>query len=303
MRGFIGLTNRNLKVFFKDKSTVFFSMLTSIIVLILYVVFLKGTFVDEIAEYTTNLESFITGDDIELIVSMILVTGIIGSAMVTVSFNCLQTIIKDREQHVDYDIAATPIKRWQIALSYFCSASISSIILTSVVLTAALIIIGSGLDLHMELIDFVKAYGLVIAGSISATATFMTIALLFKSVSAAGAFSGLLSAAMGFIIGAYIPLASFSENVQTVCHLFPATQITVLLRNVLIGGALNSIDEKIGGLDGGAFVNGIKQSFSFNSVIGGNTMEISAMITYIAVFFAVSLALMVVVFCKSYKRN
>lgn len=303
MRGFIGLTNRNLKVFFKDKMTVLFSMLTSIIVLVLYVVFLKGTFVDEINQYTANLESFITADDIELIVSMILTTGIIGSAMVTVSFNCLQTIIKDREQHVDYDIAATPLKRWQIALSYFCSASISSIIMTSVVLTAALIIIGSRLELHMEVADFIRVYGLVVAGSISATAILMTIALLFKTVSSAGAFSGLLSAAMGFIIGAYIPLSSFSDKVQTVCNLVPATQITALLRNALLGGALNSIDEKIGGLDGGAFVDAIKHSFTFNSVIGGKAMEISGMITYLAVFFVVSLVVMVLMFGKNYKRN
>jgi len=42
MRKFVGLTKRNLLIYFKDIQSIFFSMLTPIIVLVLYVLFLKG---------------------------------------------------------------------------------------------------------------------------------------------------------------------------------------------------------------------------------------------------------------------
>ena len=48
MRKFMGLTRRNLLIYFKDVQSVIFSMLTSIIVLALYLLFLKDTFVDSI---------------------------------------------------------------------------------------------------------------------------------------------------------------------------------------------------------------------------------------------------------------
>ena len=48
MRGFIGLTKRNLLMYFKDIQSVIFSLLTSIIVFMLYMLFLKSSFIDAI---------------------------------------------------------------------------------------------------------------------------------------------------------------------------------------------------------------------------------------------------------------
>ena len=42
LRGFMGLTKRNMLVFFTDKGTLFFSMLTPMIILLLYILFLKN---------------------------------------------------------------------------------------------------------------------------------------------------------------------------------------------------------------------------------------------------------------------
>ena len=48
MKKFIGLTKRNLLIFFKDTQSIVFSLLTSIIVFVLYLFLLKGSFVDAI---------------------------------------------------------------------------------------------------------------------------------------------------------------------------------------------------------------------------------------------------------------
>ena len=54
MRGFVRFTKRNLLLFFKDKQTVFFSLLTSIIVLALYLLFFKATFVNSMHSAINN---------------------------------------------------------------------------------------------------------------------------------------------------------------------------------------------------------------------------------------------------------
>lgn len=303
MRGFIGLTKRNLLIYFKDVAAVIFSLLTSIIVFVLYLVFLKGTYVDVINEFTEGLEMFIDSADVDTMVSAILLVGILGSAMITVPFSCLQTVIKDRENKIDYDISSTPIKRYQIILSYFTSAVISAFIVTGVLLTVGLVVINSQGNLNMSVATIAATYGVVLLGSVSATAIFLIVALFFKTSAASSAFFGILSAASGFVIGAYIPLSQFSESVQTFCNIFPATQVTVLLRNNLLNGVIDKINTDIGGLDKGAFADGIKSCFSFEVSLFGNSVAKANMYVYILLALAVSLVVLVGVYSKTYKRS
>ena len=305
MRGFLGLTKRNLLLFFKDKQSIIFSLLTSMIVLALYLLFLKDTFVnamDSAINQFPGLSSLIDKNDKEMFANLILLTGILGSAMITVPYNCLITLVKDRENKVDYDILATPLKRGQIIFSYFVSAALSSAILTSMILAIGLGVIGMQGDIYLGTSEIVKAFGAVALGSISATSIFMIVVLFFKSVSASGAFFGMLSAASGFIIGAYIPISQFSESVQTVCNIFPASQITIVLRNVLINGLLEHMNTSLAGVDQGMFVTVIKELFSFKARIFDGYLDETQMLGYITVSILVCIVVQIIVYSKTYKK-
>lgn len=306
MKGFIGLTKRNLLLFFKDKQSVAFSLLTSIIVLALYLLFLKGTFVDSITgviDSHAGLGGLITDGDISMFANLILLTGILGSAMITVPFNCLTGVVKDRENRIDYDILSTPIRRGGIILSYFVSASVSSIILNGIILAVGLVTIGLQGDVGLSVAGVVKAFGVVSLGSVSATALFMPFVLLFKSSAASGAFFGILSAAAGFVIGAYIPISQFSKGVQTVCNLFPASQITIILRNILTTGLLSRIDSGIGGLDNGLFVASVKDIFTFKAFLFTGELTVGGMLIYIVGVIVLSILAQIIMYSKTYKKK
>ena len=303
MRSFLGLVKRNLLIYFKDIQAVIFSLLTSIIVFALYLLFLKGTFVNSINSVTGGLEGFISEGAIDMFVSGLLLTGVLGSAMITVPFNCLQTIVKDRETRIDYDISATPVKRGVIVLSYLVAAIISSIVMTGLILTVGLIIIGAKGDMHMSASELAGAYGVVVLGSVSASTLFMIVVLFFKSSSAAGAFFGILSAAAGFVIGAYIPISEFSPSVQTFCNLFPASHVTILLREKVLGGVVASIDKSLNGIDGGLFAKTIKETFSFNASMFSKSLTEANMVAYIMVIAVVCVGVMVALYSKVYKRK
>ena len=305
MRGFLGLTKRNLLLFFKDKQSIIFSLLTSMIVLALYLLFLKDTFVnamDSAMNQFPSLSSLIDKNDKDMFANLILLTGILGSAMITVPYNCLITLVKDRENKVDYDILATPLKRGQIIFSYFISAALSSVILTSIILAIGLGVIGMQGDIYLGIGEILKAFGVVALGSISATSIFMIVVLFFKSVSASGAFFGMLSAASGFIIGAYIPISQFSESVQTVCNIFPASQITIVLRNVLINGLLEHMNTTLDGVDQGMFVTSIKELFSFKARLFDGYFDMSQMLVYIVVSIVICIVVQILVYSKTYKK-
>lgn len=306
MRKFIGLTKRNLLIYFKDKAAILFSLLTSLIVLVLYLLFLKGTYqdaFDSALEEAPFLKGLIHSEDIESFINVTLLIGMMGSAMITVPYSCLTTIVKDRENKIDYDISATPIKRWQIILSYFTSAAVSACIMTGLLLTAGLLILNSNGGLLLTASDVVRAYGMVILGSVSATGIFMTMMMFFKTSQSSSSFFGMLSAAAGFVIGAYIPISQFSESVQTFCNLFPATHVTVAIRNILMRGVMDSMDSSIGGLDEGMFMDVIKDSFSFNARMFENNISMSGSITYIFIVTLVSIVIMTFAYSKTYRRK
>lgn len=300
------MTKRNILIFFKDKQTIVFSLLTSMIVLVLYLLFLKGTFVDSmnnIIDAHPGLGSLIGEGAVDMFANLILITGILGSAMITVPYNCLTTFVKDKENKIDYDILSTPVRRGRIVWSYFVSASVSSVILNGIIMAVGLVIIGLMGDMHMSVLQIVKAFGVVALGSVSSTAFFMIIVMFFKSTGASGAFFGMLSAASGFVIGAYIPISQFSDGVQTVCNIFPASHVTILLRNILMQGILDSMDASIGGVDGGMFVSSMKEVFTFNADMFGRTLEINESIYFIIAVVVLCLVIQTVLFSKNYKKR
>lgn len=306
MKGFIGLTKRNLLVFFKDKQSVVFSLLTSIIVLALYLFFIKGTFVDSInsaLEGYGNLASCVSEDDVKMFANLFLLTGILGSAMITVPYNCLITAVRDKEHKIDFDILATPIKRGRIILSYFTAAALSSIILNTVILTAGLVVMSFFGDLNLSLGDVAAAYGIVMLGSVSATAVFIIPILFIKNSGASGAFFGMLSAAAGFVIGAYIPISQFSKGVQTVCNIFPASQITIILRNILLNGTLEKMDSSIGGLDGGMFTESLRNIFTFKANVFDKSLGVPQMLLYILCGIIICMIIQVLIYGKTYKKK
>ena len=306
MRGILGFIKRNVLLFFKDWQSILFSLLTSIIVLVLYLLFLKGTFVSAIQramEQYPGLASMVPQKDIAMFANLFLLSGILGSAMISVPFSCITVVVKDRANKVDYDILATPMKREQIILAYFISAVLTSILLNSIILAVGLIGIRMQGNMYLNISQVVKAFSVVALGSISASAIFMIIVLFFKTFSACEAFFGILSAASGFVIGAYIPISQFSNGVQTVCNLFPASQITIMLRNILLKGLLEHINTSLAGTDQGMFVLSLKEYFTFQAKLFNGYLDMTKMLEYILGVTLFCIVAQITIYSGSYKKN
>ena len=306
MRGILGFIKRNVLLFFKDWQSILFSLLTSIIVLVLYLLFLKGTFVSAIQsamEQYPGLASMVPQKDIDMFANLFLLSGILGSAMISVPFSCITVVVKDRANKVDYDILATPMKREQIILAYFISAVLTSILLNSIILAVGLIGIRMQGNMYLNISQVVKAFSVVALGSISASAIFMIVVLFFKTVSACEAFFGILSAASGFVIGAYIPISQFSNEVQTVCNLFPASQITIMLRNILLNGLLDHINTSLQGVDQGMFVLSLKEYFTFQAKLFKGYLDMNKMLEYILGVILFCIVAQIMIYSGSYQKN
>ena len=200
-----GMTLRNIKVYLKDRMAIILSMMTQIIVLGLYLLFLKGNYLDTIRENLGELESLVTDGAIEALINSWLIAGVIGTSVVTVALNSLSVMVSDKQNKINYDYGASPVKGSTVVLSYFSGAVVNTIIISSMLLTAGLIFIAVGGTFVYSFTDILCIYGLTVLGSVSSTLLLMVFASFFKKTSTLTSFNAMISAAIGFVIAAYIP--------------------------------------------------------------------------------------------------
>ncbi len=303
LNSYKGLTLRNSKVFLKDNMTVFFSLLTQIIVLGLFLLFIKNSYVNGIESALGELKSSINKTAVETLVNSWMISGVIGTSVITATMNALSVMVSDKQEKIDFDYNASSVKGSVVVMSYFSGAVLCSLITSFILLTAGLVflsIIGSFL---LTAADILLLYGFVILGSVSAAVILMTVVSFFKKNSTFTAFSILISTLVGFIVGAYIPVSELGETMQTIVNLVPGAQITGLMRNILVSPAIDNIDKALGGLDHGQFKTVVSDMFCVKLKIFGNQVGTDFMLAYTLIAIAVFLILNIALFRFSSKRK
>lgn len=290
-----GMTLRNIRVYLKDKTSIIMSLMAQIIILGLFLLFLKNNYTDSIISQLGELEGMLSDKDINAIVNSYLMAGVIGTSVVTVALNSLSVMVSDRERKINFDYGAAPVKGHTVVLSYFSGAVVNTFLVSAVLTTAGFIFLCIGSEITYTLLDFLKIYGLVALGSISATLVLMVFASFFKKSSTQGSFGVLVSAAIGFITGAYIPVSQFSDTIQTCVNLVPSSQIAGMIKYVLITPTIEHANDVLGGIDNGEFAKAMYQTFSVKLNLFGNEIDFGFMLMYsviaIAVFLIINLTI------------
>lgn len=221
----LALANRNWKLFYRDRGTVFFSLLGPIIIVLLYIFFLKGTVTENLA---------VDDDSINYLVDTWIMAGIIASATVTTSLAGYGTMISDREDGIARDFDTAPIAKWSVIGGYMINSMVIGIVMSLISLAVAEIyIVVNGGEL-LNLLQLIQVLGIILAAVFSAAGV---LALLSSFIPSQGAFSGAsiaIGAAIGFLVGAYIPIGSLPAGVQQVLMVIPTSHAARALREVMM---------------------------------------------------------------------
>ena len=291
-----GLVSRSLKIFLKDKASVFFSLLAPLIVLGLYLLFLGDIQMD-------GIKSAFEGAPIEEkalknFVDAWMLAGVVSVACVTVSFSVQGITVQDREKGVLNDMLASPISRGIIDISYLISNFVVTLCICLIVLAVAFVYVAiTGWTLSFP--DVILLVALTVMSVLSASVISTLVGLAFRTSSQHSAFVGIISAVIGFVMGAFMPLSAFPTGVQYVTLFVPATYSAALYRNLFMRGALEKIDAALPGAG-----EGLKGSFSmelnfFEKTIGAD-VQAAIFAGFIALTFAIWIAIAV---AKAVKRK
>ena len=189
-------------------------------------------------------------------------------------------MISDKQNKIDYDYNASSVKGSTVVLSYFSGAVVNTIVISTILLTAGIAFSCISGSSFPEFTELLKLYGLVILGSVSAVLILMFVASFFKKNSTYAAFNTLISVAIGFVIGAYIPVSQFSDGVQTFVNLIPGSHIAAMIRNVLVSPCINDISTSLAGADHGMFAAEAEKAFATNLNLFGNEVDFTFMMMY-----------------------
>lgn len=277
-----GLVERSLKIFLKDKASVFFSLLAPLIVLGLYLLFLGDIQTDGIKAAFEGAP--IEEKSLKNFVDAWMLAGVVSVACVTVSFSVQGITVQDREKGVLNDMLASPISRGIIDLSYLISNFVVTLCICLIVLAVAFVYVAiTGWTLSF--VDVVLLIALTIMSVLSASIISTLVGLAFRTSSQHSAFVGIISAVIGFVMGAFMPLSAFPKGVQYVTLFVPATYSAALYRNLFMRGALEKIDAALPGAE-----DGLKGSFSMELDFFGKTIGADMQAVIFAAFIALTLA-------------
>lgn len=241
MTGLSHLIRRNSKLFFKDKGMFFTSLITPIILLVLYISFLGRVYRDAF------MASFPGGFQLEetLINGMVggqLLSSLLSVSCITVSFCSNMLMVQDKVSGARRDLTMSPVKSSTLALGYFISSWFVTVTICLVAMIAGMIYLYVN-GWYLNFTDVLLILADIMISVFFGTALSSLINCNLSTNGQVSAVGTIVSSGYGFISGAYMPISNFSEGLQKVISFLPGTYATSLMRNHCLRGVFAEVSE------------------------------------------------------------
>ncbi len=218
------LAVRNIKLYFRDKTSVFFSLLGVFVIIGLYILFLGDQVesgVGDLPEARFLMDSWIMG-------------GVIAVTSITTTMGAFGQMVDDKVKKNYKDIYASPLKRYKIAGGYLISSYMVGVIMSLLTffLAEIYIVISGGEFLPFEKI--IQAIGVILISVLASSSMIFFMVSLFKTNNSFATASTIVGTLMGFLMGIYIPIGVLPSSVQTFIKAFPLSHSGTLLRQIFM---------------------------------------------------------------------
>lgn len=272
MTGLGNLIRRNCRLFFRDKGMFFSSLITPIILLVLYVTFLGNVYRDS---FTGALpEGFVIEDALlNATVGGQLISSLLAVCCVTVAFCSNLLMVQDRVSGARRGLAVSPVRPSTIAVAYFCASALATLLISLTALAVCLLylaltgwLLRAG-DVLFMLLDaaLLTLFGVALSSCVN---------FPLRTQGQGSAVGTIVSAGYGFLCGAYMPISNFSSGLQKVLSFLPGTYGTSLLRNHALAGAYREM-ARVG--FPAEVIEAIRDSIDCNLYFFGRSVSIGGM--------------------------
>lgn len=278
------LVARNIKLYFKDKTMFFVSLITPLILVVLFLTFLGNV-------YTSSLLAFVP-EGMSLDSSLVkaftggwLFSSILTTSCITVSL-CSNLMVSDKISKANLDYQISPVKKSTLQIGYTISNFFTTFIICFALFLISLIYLAI-VGWYLSFVDILLIFSNMVLTILMGTIIASIVGLVIKSQGALSAICTLVSSMYGFICGAYMPISQFSTGIQNFIGFIPGTYSTVLFRNYYMRGTLNKMSNTLPK----ETIEGIRKGFDGSYTFFGKQVPLWAMfvilISVVALLFTI----------------
>lgn len=272
------IAKRNLKLFFRDKASVFFSLLAVFIIIGLYVLFLGNML-------TSNMEWM--GDSARFVMDSWIMAGLLAVTSLTTTMGAYGIMIEDKTKKVLKDFTASPVRRSALVGGYILSSFIIGVIMSVITFVLAEVyIVAYGGEL-MSLAGMLRVFLCILLSVLSSSAMVFFMVSFFKSTNAFATASTVIGTLVGFLTGIYIPIGSLPASVQTAIRIFPVSHAGALMRQIMMEAPLKAAGLPAEAEEGFRLSMGV--NYKFGDTILSPAASIVILLATAVVFYALAL--------------
>lgn len=230
-------------MYFSDKGMFFSSLITPVILLILYSTFLKNIFDESFRSALDAAGATVADEVINGCVGGQLISSLLAVSCVTVAFCSNILMIRDKSSGALKDLSVSPVKGSTLALGYYLATIVSTLIICLCAAGICFIYLAA-VGWYLTFADVLAVIGDVVLLVLFGTALSSVINFFLTTDGQASAVGTLISTGYGFICGAYMPISNFSEGLQKTLSFLPGTYGTSLLRNHAMRGVFEEMSNQ-----------------------------------------------------------
>ncbi len=271
------LIKRNIKLYFKDRGMFFTSLITPMILLVLYATFLGNVYRDSFVSGLPEGMS-VPGDVIEGLVAGQLISSLLAVSCITVAFCSNFLMVQDRANGSIKDLMISPVASSKLSVSYYI-ATLSSTFIISLAAMALCLAYAFTTAWYMSAADVLFLLADIALLVLFGTALSSVINFFLSTQGQISAVGSIVSAGYGFICGAYMPVSSFGDGMQKLVSFLPGTYGTSLVRNHALRGVLDEMESI--GIPRDA-IDSFRDTLDCNVYFFGKPVSISAMFIILA---------------------
>ncbi len=223
------LASRHLKLYFRDKTSVFFSLLSVFIIIGLYILFLGDLVATgQSGAYRTMMDQWI-------------MAGVIAVSGFTTTLGAYGILVDDRSKKIERDFIVSPITPAVRILSYLLASLFIGVIMSIVTLVFAQIYIVIYGGAWFSLMQLLLTLGLIILNVMTSTSIIFFLIIFIKTLTAFSTVSTIVGTIIGFVMGIYVPIGNLPQAMQTIIKIFPSSHSAVLFRSVLMRESMDVV--------------------------------------------------------------
>lgn len=281
------LVSRNIKCYFKDKFLFLVSLITPMILLVLFVTFLRSTYLQSFESIfapfgfkTENLRLK------EGLAGAWLLSSVLSVCSVTVAVCSNAVMINDKTENTLNDLRVSPVKGVTVSVSYFIANYLVTLIVMLAVTAIGFIYLAI-VGWYIPPVNVFIIFGDLLLCVLFGTLLAGVIESFISTQGGLSAVSTLVSSMYGFLCGAYMPLSQFSAGIKNVICVLPGTYGVGILRRRFMQGYIDELGRA------GLCAEGQKalfDSFDGNLYVGGTQIPLWAMYTILLCACALLLA-------------